>query len=365
MPRCSRARSVACLILLLAGCSIPPVVKTPPPEPIEAHDFIGQSLPAGVTDRDGWTADIYDDFKALGIEPTHEHVCAVVAVIEQESSFRIDPPVPGLGQIAWREIDRRADRAGIPHVVVHEVLQLKSPTGRSYSDRIEAARTERQLSDIFEDFTGSLPLGKTLFASWNPIRTRGPMQVNVAFVEKYSAKRSYPFPIQGSIDDEAFSRRGSVYFGIAHLLDYQAPYDRYLYRFADYNAGQYASRNAAFQNALAVASGLAVAPDGALLPRDAADGSGDTERAARALASRLHLSEAAIHDALEQGRSRDLEGSTLYRQVFALARSKVGHALPSAQTPRIDLQGPKIVSHLTTDWYAHRVDDRFRHCLAH
>lgn len=362
--RCGRW-SVATLATVLASCTIPPVAKPPPPKPLEAHDFIQQSLPTGVSDRDGWVADIYDGFSALGIEPSREHVCAVVAVIEQESSFRVDPVVPGLGRIAWREIDRRAEHAGIPRVVVHEVLKLKSPTGESYSDRIDAARTEKQLSDIFEDFTGSLPLGRTLFESWNPIRTRGPMQVNVAFAEKFAAAKSYPYPVGISVADEAFTRRGSLYFGIAHLLAYPAPYDRYLYRFADYNAGQYSSRNAAFQNALSIASGIDLVPDGALLARESeSDKPGATELAARSLENRFNLGDSAIHAALEQGRSEDFETSTLYRRVFSLAREKTGHAFAPARVPRIQLQGPKIVSNLTTDWYAHRVDDRFSRCLA-
>lgn len=355
------------LTLLLTGCSIPPVVTptSTPAKPVDAHDFIEQSLPARLSDRDGWVADIYEGFKSLNIEPTREHVCAVVAVIEQESSFQVDPVVPGLGRIAWREIDRRADGAGIPHAVVHQVLRLKSRNGQSYSDRIDAARTEKELSDIFEDFTGSLPLGTTLFASWNPIRTRGPMQVNVAFAEKFSATRPYPFAISSSVAEETFTRRGSVYFGIAHLLAYHAHYDRLLYRFADYNAGQYSSRNAAFQNALSVAAGSTLVPDGALLPHDGGTGDpGNTELAVRSIKDRLHLNDEAIHAALEQGRTEGFESTALYQQVFALARAKAGHGLPLAQIPRIDLQGPKIVSHLTTDWYAHRVDQRFKSCLA-
>ena len=225
---------------------------------------------------------MYAAFAALAIPPTHENICAVAAVIEQESGFQVDPVVPDLGPIAWREIDKRADRAGIPRMIVHGVLQLKSPNGQSYSERIDHARTEKELSDIFEDFTGSLPLGRTLFASWNPIHTRGPMQVNVAFAEQFAAVRPYPYPVKVSIADEVFTRRGSVYFGTAHLLAYPAAYDRYLYRFADYNAGQYASRNAAFQSALSSASGMPVAPDGALLPHDSdAKGAGSTEFAAR------------------------------------------------------------------------------------
>lgn len=350
---------------LLTACAVEPPVPRPA-TPAEIKAQIAQSLPSGVGDRTGWSEDIYAALTALHIDPTREHICAVIAVTAQESGFQVDTVVPGLGKIAWREIDKRAEHAGVPTSIVHKVMQLKSPTGRSYAERIDAARTEKELSDIFEDFTGSLPLGRKLFASWNPIRTRGPMQVNVAFADKFSATKPYPFPVTGSIDDELFTRRGSLYFGTAHLLAYSAPYDRYLYRFADYNAGQYSSRNAAFQRALGVLTSTSVTPDGALIAPDASlDEPGATETAARQLAPQLHLNSAEIHDALAEGRSADFEKTPLYRQVFVLSREATGRPPVPALLPRIDLQGPKITHHLTTEWYAHRVDDRFQRCLAH
>jgi len=332
--------------------------------PAESRAVIDRSLPPEVTDRNGWVNDIYGAFAALGITPSRENVCAVAAVTAQESGFRVDPVVPGLGIIAWREIDRRAAHAGIPAGIVHEVLKLDSPTGQSYGDRIEHARTEKELSDIFEDFTGSLPLGRTLFASWNPIRTRGPMQVNVAFADQFAATHTYPYPLNVSIDEELFSRRGSLYFGTAHLLAYPAPYDRYLYRFADFNAGQYSSRNAAFQQALKIVSGKLLSADGALLAHDGGNKVGDTELAARSLAARLHLDDGAIHAALEEGRSAKLEQSAVYREVFRMAEQRVHHPLPRAAIPQIQLAGPKIERRLTTEWYARRVDGRFQTCLA-
>ena len=301
-------------------------------------------------------------FKALGLTPTAEHVCAVVAVTEQESGFHVDPVIPDLGAIAWREIERRAEHDAIPVSLVHQVLALKSPTGRSYAERIDHARTEKELSDIFEDFTGAIPLGRSLFASWNPIRTRGPMQVNVAFAEQFAAAHPYPYPVKQSIADEVFTRRGSLYFGVAHLLDYQAPYDRYLYRFADFNAGQYASRNAAFQRAVSAAAGLPLDADGALLPHGG--GTGHTELAVRALQPRLHLDEAATHAALEQGKTAEFEHTSLYQTVFVLAAQAAGRPLPRAVLPQIRLEGPKISRNLSTEWYARRVDERFRRCLA-
>ena len=349
----------------VASCVGGPQTAAPPSRsPAQARRMIEGFVPHTAADRAGWAADIYAAFGVLGVEPTRENVCAVVAVTEQESGFRVDPAVPGLPAIAWREIDGRAEHAGVPRIAVHTALELKSPTGRSYGDRIDSARTEKDLSDIFEDFIGAMPLGRTLFAERNPIRTRGPMQVNVAFAEQYAAVKPYPYPVKVSIADEVFTRRGSLYFGTAHLLAYPASYDAYLYRFADFNAGQYASRNAAFQSALGSATGIPVTPDGALLPHDAdAKSAGATELAARALGKRLNMGDSAIRAALERGKTADFEGTQLYQRVFAVADQAQGHPLPRALVPRIQLHGPKISRRLTTEWYARRVDQRFERCL--
>jgi hypothetical protein len=350
---------------LLSGCLEQRAPPPSTPRVLEAHELINRALPAKLADRAGWTSDIYDGFRSLGIEITAQNACAVAAVIAQESDFQVDPVVPDMGRIAWAEIERRARQALIPVSVVHGVLQLKSPNGKSYSERIDAARTEKDLSDTYEDFIDSVPLGRTLFESRNPIRTRGPMQVNVAFADRYSSTHTYPYPVKVSIGDELFSRRGSIYFGIAHLLAYRAPYDSYLYRFADYNAGQFSSRNAAFQQALGTAAHTSLVADGALLPRDQGGFTlGDTEAAARSLAARLGLSRDEIHAALEQGRSEEFEGAPLYRRGFALADQAAALGLPRAVIPRIELEGPKLKRKLTTSWYAHRVEGRYERCLS-
>ena len=356
-----------CLVLWLVGCSTnAPRLKAPAIGPVEAHAALDRLVPHGVSDRTAWIADMYASFTVLHVEPTSQNICAVVAVIEQESGFRVDPVVPGLPTIAWREIDRRAEEVGVPALLAHAALQVPSSSGLSYADRIDHARTEKELSDIFDDLIGKVPMGKHLFANLNPIHTRGPMQVNIAFAERYAASKPYPYPVKVSIADEVFTRRGSLYFGIAHLLDYAAPYGtKYLYRFADFNAGQYASRNAGFQVAVSVASGIPLSPDGALLPHGAkAEEPGSTEMAARTLGAQLGLDERAVHRALEMERSSDFERTPLYTRVFDLAERTQRGPLPRAALPHIQLQGPKISRNLTTEWYATRVNERFLRCLA-
>jgi hypothetical protein len=351
--------------MALAGCAVDPGAPArPQPRPDEVRAQIVALLPASVPDRAGWAVDIYAAFAALRIDPDRSNLCAVLAVTEQESTFQTHPPVPQLGRIVWQEIDRRAEQAGVPKLLVHGALQMRSADGRSYSERIDRARTEKELNDLFIDFIGNVPLGGRLFAGYNPVRTAGPMQVSIDFAERHARRKPYPYPMAGSVRDEVFTRRGGLYFGIAHLLDYPAAYERPIFRFADFNAGHYASRNAAFQNAASKASGIPLELDGDLV-RHGGDGDrpGSTEAAVRTLGPRLGMNDSAIRRALEQGDEPDFDRSRLHERVFELAEQIERRPLPRAVVPTIRLQSPKITRALTTDWFARRVDDRHKRCM--
>lgn len=288
--------AVLALAAVLAGCAgVGPQGEPAPPSPAEVRAQIASLMPANVPDRAGWAVDIHAAFIAMKIAPTLPNLCVVLAVTEQESGYRADPAVPNLPKIARSEIERRAQRLHVPQFALSAALGLVSPDGRTYAERLDVVRTEKELSDIFEDFVDMAPLGRRLFA--------------------------------------------------------------------DFNAGRYASRNAAFQRAVSVASGISLALDGDLVRHgDAAPG--NTERAVRSLGPRLGMSDAAIRQALEQGEGPVFAQSVLYRRVFELADQRERRPLPRAVVPHIMLTGPKITRKLTTEWFANRVEDRQRRCLA-
>lgn len=357
MGRPTRRWLVAALALLLAACG------PAPRSPGDVRAELLRKLPMTLDDRAGWARDIQAALQAMEIEPSSTNLCAVMAVIEQESGYKADPPVAGLSKIARAEIERRADRLRLPDFVVAAALDVRSPDGRTYGERIDALRTEQELSALFEEMSHRVPLGGRLLDGFNPIRTGGPMQVRIAFAERHA--RGYPYPRDGSIRHEVFSRRGGLYFGIKHLLDYPAGYRAPLYRFADFNAGWYASRNAAFQRAVHLASGQPVEFDGDLLaPGAAMDAPGATERALRSLGPALRMDDAAIRAALGKQHVHAFEDTALYRDVFALAERRIGGPLARARVPEIALRSPKITRPLTTAWFADRVNQRWKRCMA-
>ncbi|KFL37730.1 hypothetical protein N788_00745 [Arenimonas donghaensis DSM 18148 = HO3-R19] len=344
---------------LLGACATAP--RGPSVDQMRAD--VARRIPGNVSDRQGWATDIAVAMHAQGIVANPENICSVLAVLEQESGYVADPVVPNLARVSRGELERRARAKRIPLFALNTALKLPSSDGRSYAERLAVVRTERELSEVYEDLVGRVPLGKRLFENWNPVQTGGPMQVSIPFAEKND--RGYPYEVQGSIRNEVFTRRGGMYFGIAHLLGYQTPYVRKVHRFADYNAGWYASRNAAFQAAVAVATGRDLALDGDLLdPGAPLDRPGETERAVRELAPRLGLDERGIRRALAQGDELAFNDSVLFKQVFALAEARAGKALPRERIPGIRLESPKITRELTTAWFANRVYDRYRRCLA-
>lgn len=350
-----------CSVLGLASCSRP----DPQPTPAQIRAQVSRLLPVTLHERAGWAQDVQVAFTSLGIRPVPPNLCAALAVIEQETGYNPDPVVPGLAKIARAEIETRAGRLGVPRFVVGAALAMESPDGRPYSEHLAAVRTEHDLSRLYEQLIGSVPLGKRLLGRANPVRTGGPMQVSIAFAEAFADARRYPYQVTGTIRDEVFSRRGGIYFGIAHLLAYDTSYPHLRYRFADFNAGLYASRNAAFQNALSLASGVPLDLDGDLVPHGSGRNDvGQTERAARTLTPLLGTDDAAIRRALKLGHTLRFEDTDLYREVFTLAERETGKPLPRAMMPRIRLQSPKITRRLTTEWFATRVEKRYRQCMA-
>ncbi len=351
-----------------------PAVKTPaavtaapalaPPVITDTNEMVLRLLPRRLKDKQGWSDDLQSAYKALQIPPTPEHFCATIAVIEQESSFQADPVVPGLPNIIKREIEQRREKYAIPQTVIDWMLEAKSRNGRSYSQRIDALKTEKELSDLIEEIIAMVPVGRELFPSYNPVHTGGPMQVSVEFAESHARARPYPYPMKGSLRDEVFSRRGGVYFGSAILLDYPAPYTDMLYRFADFNAGRYSSRNAAFQQALSHISGRELLPDGDLLRYKnggpAAEAS-STLNALLGISRLLQMSEAEIRRDLLLEKLSTFGKTPLYNRLYALADKK--SAQPRVLMPKIDLSSPKIKRKLTTEWFARRVYSRYTNCL--
>jgi hypothetical protein len=356
----SSFRSILTLaVILLSGCA-QQTPQAPELTPAQIQAQIVRLIPAKVQDREGWARDIQGAFTAQKLAATTENLCAVMAVIEQESTFQSDPGVPGLGRIARDEINRRASKLYIPDALINTALKLPSSTGKSYGQRLDSARSEQELSAIFDDFIDRVPLGQTLFGRFNPVHTAGPMQVSVEFAQQQA--KDYPYPVPGSLRNEVFSRRGGVYFGTLHLLGYPANYPKTLYRFADFNAGWYASRNAAFQSAVNLLTGSQLALDGDLILYDSTS-PGATELAVRSLGPKLGMNNSAIWNQLKQGETLAFEEGDLYQRIFAMAEQKTGKPLPRAILPGITLQSPKITRKLTTAWFAERVDERRARCV--
>ncbi|MDF0604220.1 DUF1615 family protein [Neisseriaceae bacterium TC5R-5] len=352
---------------------VPPPATTPPKQEAikpsintepQARALINQLLPKKIPERQGWANDIYSAFKYLKIPHTVENICAIAAIIEQESSWQADPVVPGLPTIVWNKIGERANTYLIPLAVVKAAMLKTSPTGKSYKARIDSLRTEREMNNLFEDMAREASKLGLPFNMKNPIRTGGPMQVSIEFAEAHTKVWPYPYPQNSSVRQEVFTRRGSVYFGSAILLQYPAPYKQMIYRFADFNAGRYSSRNAAFQAVVNKLSGQKLTLDGDLLNYQGGNTStSQTQTALLSLSNKLGMGKSDILRDLKLEKSVDFGQTPLYRKVYTLADRVYGKPAPREQLPNIDLQSPKITRKLTTAWFAQRVDGRYQNCL--
>jgi hypothetical protein len=340
-----------------------------------------------VANRSVWADAIANGLRAnkLATDPTF--VCAVIGVIAQESSFAADPVVPGMGKLVEEHLEQYRRKLGVlGKPVFKRVLAGHSPAdSRTFEARLKSARTERDVDAAFRDvvafYQTSYPtafkalsvaeqlLDVASLDDMNPISSAGPMQVNVKFAERW-ARAHLEDP--NAVRDALYTPGGGVYYGIARLFGYEAQYPGILYRFADYNAGVYASRNAALQAQVMRLSGGKLALDGDFLAYDRA-GEVKTDDDTASLKEVLifrdryapkHLSEWRVRRDLLKEKTRAFEDTDTYRAIKKAYIAKWGGVPRYAITPETAIESPKLRAKRSTNWYALSVKRRFDACMS-
>lgn len=374
---------VACLL----GCAHEQ--KPPPPStsPALSQSEVTRVIPDKVVDRAGWADDIVTAIRLTKKEPTAERVCAVVAVIEQESGFVADPIVKDLPGIVTRGLREKLEPLGpLAGAAADAILDDTAPGDtKTFRARIATLKTERDLDRLFRDvarrYKGDMPgtfvvgqamsavLGKGTIEDLNPVTTAGSMQVKVSFARDLQKNGGSG---KGLDDDDVrellYTRGGGVRFGTARLIGYPAAYDDIRFRFADYNAGQYTSRNAAFQTMLAELTGRALVPDGDLLAwdddGDVKDIDTNTLQALLAFGEGHDLSGWTVRRDAKKEKTEAFEQTATWKAVRAAWSQKTGKPAPYARIPDVALSSPKLSKPRTTAWFADNVKRRYDTCRA-
>jgi hypothetical protein len=348
-----------------------------------AADAAVRGIPSHIKDRPGWSQDIIRAVEAAGKVPTTERYCAVVAVIGQESGFQPDPVVRNLPQIVRKGLLEKFTPLGpLAEPAMNALLAGKPPgSDETFARQINRLRTERDLDRMFRDvaaayreqFPGTFIistalaklLGKGGLADLNPVTTAGSMQVKVSF-----ARTTRPFEdlSEEGAREKLYTRAGGVLAGTIRLLHYEADYDDIIYRFADYNAGEYAARNAAFQEMLSQLLQEPLVLDGDLLAYDKFGR--QTLRETNSLQAMLRfgamqgLSPNQIRKDARDEKDADFEDTDIWESVRSAWEEKHRREPPYARMPQLTLTSPKLQRSRSTAWFARNVKIRHDKCLA-
>jgi hypothetical protein len=338
-----------------------------------------------VVDPQGWAIDLLDVLQLHEFPQSRENVCAAIAVIDQESGFVADPVVPGLGKLSETALREKFGKVPVAGSLALQWLENNPSKQASFMVRIRNAKTERDLDLAYRglvDYAGKtssldmfvkLGLLNKLIEEKNEIDTAGSMQVSVKFsIEDAKARRWLPMTLDDvyGVRDQLYTRHGGMYYGVKQLLGYDTGYGQKIFRFADFNAGRYASRNAAFQQVVSVLSRKKLALDGDLLSYgkggDALNTVTSTERAIQEANTRhkLGLDDKSIRRDLLKEKDVGFTSTRTFvalRDRYAVVAKK---AAPFALLPDIQLNSPKLSRSFTTKRFAESVNKRYQACMS-
>jgi hypothetical protein len=372
------------LMALLSACAR----NTRPEPPLPPRVTLQQAtqlVPPDEKDREGWAQDVLAALEAHRQYPSAQTVCSVLAVIEQESGFEPNPAVPGLARIVQERLEAYANKLGpLGPPTIKALLEGRAPgETQTFEQRLKQVKTERDLDRVFRELLEyyetehpktytAAQLASALFKSsrledLNPITTAGSMQVSVRFSADLAGGDEQA---ERRVREELYTRGGGVYYGTARLLGYEALYDDPIYRFADYNAGFYASRNAAVQAQVSRLTGIKLVQDGDLLAYDKqgepVDEDSNSLKALLAFRERYaadDLSERRVRkDALKE-KEREFEETDTWEAIKRTYQQVTGEAAPYAQLPTVTIRSPKLSGDRSTAWFAQSVNKRYQRCM--
>ena len=384
---------LGCVGVGLVGClgRGGPGPETLPARPVVLTVAEAESLvPLAPSAREGWARDIVGALRENHLPGGPEPVCAVVAIVQQESGFQANPVVTDLPNIVHRRLHEEAEKLGpLGRPALESFLEgralgdAKRPS-ETFAARLKKVRTERDVDLVFRDLlafeksghpfvyaTADLVSGlssRGRFEEMNPITTVGSMQVSVRFAVTEAQAQGRGLT-QDEVRDALYTRWGGVFYGTARLLGYPVSYPKMLFRFADYNAGVYSSRNAALQAQVARMTGIALVPDGDLLAYDKLSRPlarvTESQRAFEAFRAEYapEISPERLRSDLEHEKEAALEKTSTYRAVKRAFEAQTHAPAPGAQLPEVVIQSPKMKGERSTRWYAESVDRRFQLCL--
>jgi Protein of unknown function (DUF1615) len=337
-----------------------------------------------VPDPRGWAVDLLDVLALHSLDASKENVCAAIAVIDQESGFVADPAVPGLGKLSETALRTKLDRIPLGGTMAITWLGNNPSPDTSFLSRIRNARTERDLDLAYRslvehagqksglDTVLRLGVFNRIIEERNEIDTAGSMQVSVKFALDMAKRRRWlPMTLDDvyAVRDQLYTRHGGMFYGVPQLLAYETGYSNKLHRFADFNAGRYASRNAAFQMVVSKLGGEKLALDGDLLAYDkngkALRGTTSTERALRKVIATLGIAidDDSLRADLLLEKQKGFDASKTFLALRAAYARRMGQAAPFALVPAITLSSPKIRRMMTTRIFAETVNGRYQACM--
>ncbi|MFW2178479.1 MULTISPECIES: DUF1615 family protein [unclassified Moraxella] len=361
-------------MLGLTGCNY---LAKPKVDNSLSIDKIATLLPPRNQDKTAWATDIHDIFNTLKIERNAPNLCSAIAIIDQESNFKADPPVANLGKTSLTELNAKLDEklGNMLAGYFRNMLKNEPTPQNSFEKQILKVHTEQQLDKLYHQmfeyfsqkyYTNKITnltkiVGGDIAEKLDPITTLGSMQVHIDYARNHQR-------LSGNNEElrrDLYSQYGGLYYGIHRLMLYQANYSDPIYRFADYNSGMYSSRNAGFQKMLAELTKQKIDLDGDLLNYNG-NVQSQSEKALNGMAQQglLALTARQIHSELSREKSQNFADTEIYHTISSLYKMKTGKEPIVAMMPQVVISGAKLSRDYDTNWYASAVNKRYLACMA-